>query len=389
MIKALIFDFDGLIMDTESPEVEAWQAIYAEYGQEFPLEIWVRDVVGSTIKNFDPAAHLASLTGQLLDQPALHARAWSRRMEVQDELPALPGVEDYLKTAKRLGLRLGIASSSNHEGWVDKYLRRLELLDLFDAVICREDAARVKPAPDLFLAALKALQVKPEEALVLEDSPNGILAAQQAGLRVVAVPNPTTARGKIGEVDLLLPSLASMPLKWLLEYFNSGIRPETPAEIPAIHAVEAAAFRREPEADLVDLCRKRGRVSLSLVALREKRLVGHILFTPVTLDPSHPGWFGVGLGPVAVLPECQGQGIGSRLIEVGLELCREQGVDFVVLLGNPRYYSRFGFIPASEFGLGNEYGAEDEFQARELKPGVLRGAKGIVKYVPEFKETGC
>ena len=388
MIKALIFDFDGLIMDTETPEVEAWQAVYAQYGQEFPLDAWVRDVVGSTASNLDPAAHLADLTGLDLDLPALHARVSSKRLEIQAGLPALLGVTEMVKTAQRLRLCLGIASSSKHD-WVDKYLRQLQLFDLFDVVICREDVEQSKPAPDLFLAVLKALNVAPQEAVAFEDSPNGILAARRAGIRVVAVPNPTTANGTIGEADLLLPSLSSMPLKHMLEFVNSGVRTETPADIPGVRLVEEAAFGRSAEADLVDLCRDRGRVTLSLVALREKQVVGHVLFTAVTLDPLHPGWFGVGLGPVAVLPECQHQGIGSRLIEFGLELCRQQGADFCVLLGDPRYYSRFGFIPASEFGLGNEYGAHEEFQARELKPGVLRGAKGVVKYVPEFRETGC
>jgi len=388
MIKALIFDFDGLIMDTETPEVEGWQAIYAEYGQEFPLQIWIRDVVGSAVSNFDPAEHLATLTGRAFDLEALHARAYSRRLEKQGQLPALPGVPEYLKAAKRLGLRLAIASSSKH-AWVDTYLRQLELFDSFDVIICGDNVERIKPEPDLFLAALEALKLPPDAALVFEDSPNGILAAKRAGIRVVAVPNPVTKNGMMGDPDLLLPSLTSMPLKHLLEFFNSGIRQETVNDIAAVRQVEESAFGRAAEADLVDLCRQRGRVSLSLVAIREKRLVGHILFTPVTLDPPCPGWFGLGLGPVAVLPDFQRQGIGSRLIEFGLELCREQGIDFVVLLGNPEYYSRFGFIPASEFGLGNEYGVEDEFQARELKPGVLRGARGVVKYVGEFQETGC
>ncbi len=388
MIKALIFDFDGLIMDTETPEVEGWQAIYAEHGQEFPLQVWIRDVVGSAASNFDPAAHLAHLTGQALDLPALRARAYASRLEKQSRLLPLPGVTEFIRVAGRMGLRLAIASSSQH-AWVEKYLQQLSLLDSFEVLICREDAARIKPEPDLFLAALDALKLPAEAALVFEDSPNGILAAKRAGLRVVAVPNPITRHGTMDDPDLLLTSLASMPLKHLLEFFNSGIRQEMPEDIPAVRAVEEAAFGRAAEANLVDLCRQHGRVSLSLVALREQCLVGHILFTPVTLDPPHPGWHGLGLGPVAVLPEFQRQGIGSRLIQFGLEICREQGIDFVVLLGDPGYYSRFGFIPAGEFGLGNEYGAGDEFIVRELRPGVLRGAKAVVKYVPEFRESGC
>ena len=388
MIKALIFDFDGLIMDTESPEVEAWQAIYAEYGQQFPLQQWVRDVVGSAVTNFDPAVHLASLTGLPLDLPDLRARTNSYRLKKQGELSALPGVTDYVKDARRLGLWLAIASSSQH-AWVDGYLRQLSLQDYFSAVICREDVVNIKPEPDLFLAALAALKLEPEEALVLEDSPNGILAARRAGLRVVAVPNPITRHGDMGDPDLQLTSLASMPLNNLLDYFNSGIRQETPADLDSIRTVEEAAFGRSAEADLVDLCRQRGKVSLSLVAVRDQHLVGHILFTPVRLDPPCPGWHGLGLGPVAVLPAFQRMGIGSSLITSGLEMCRQQGIDFIVLLGDPHYYCRFGFIPASEFGLGNEYGAGEEFMVRELRPGVLRGAKGVVKYVEEFSETGC
>jgi HAD superfamily hydrolase (TIGR01509 family) len=388
VIKALIFDFDGLIMDTESPEVEAWQAMYAEYGQEFPLQTWIRDVVGSSAANFDPAAHLAKLTGRTFDLSALYDRARTYRLEEQAKLSALPGVNDYIRDAKRLGLRLAVASSSKRD-WVDGYLRQLGLVDDFDAILCRENVQRIKPEPDLFLAALEALKVRADETLVFEDSPNGVLAARRAGMRVVAVPNPITKHGTIGEADLLLSSLADMPLENLLKRFNSDIHQEAPEDIPGVRLVEEAAFGRTTEADLVDLCRSHGKVSLSLVVMREERVVGHILFTPVTLDPACPGWHGLGLGPVAVLPEFQRTGIGSRLIEAALNICREQGIDFVVLLGNLRYYARFGFIPASEFGLGNEYGAGAEFMARELKPGVLRGANGVVKYVPEFRETGC
>lgn len=219
MIKALIFDFDGLIMDTESPEVQAWQAIYAERGQEFPLQTWVRDVVGSTAANFDPAAHLASLTGQPLDEAGLHARAHAFRLEKQAVAPAMPGVADVVQEARRLGLRLAVASSSKRD-WVERYLRQLGLFDFFEVVKCRQDVERIKPHPDLFLAALTALQVRADEALVFEDSPNGVLAANRAGVRVVAVPNPITAQVEIHGADLLLGSLANMPLEELLEKFR-------------------------------------------------------------------------------------------------------------------------------------------------------------------------
>ncbi len=297
-------------------------------------------------------------------------------------------MEDYLKAAKRLGLQLAVASSSRHE-WVDGYLRQLGLFEFFDAVICRQDVTHIKPDPELFLTALKALQVRAEEALVIEDSPNGILAAKRAGIRVVAVPNPITAHGVMGEPDLQITSLAQIPLENLLKRFNADVRQERPEDIAAVRAVEVAAFGRAAEADLVDLCRQNGKVALSLVLLHEDQVVAHVMFTPVSLDPARPGWMGLGLGPVAVLPEFQRRGLGSRLIEYGLQVCREQGADFVVLLGDPAYYCRFGFIPAGEFGLGNEYGVHEEFMARELRPGVLRGARGIVKYVEEFNQVGC
>jgi HAD superfamily hydrolase (TIGR01509 family) len=215
VIKALIFDFDGLIMDTESPEVEGWQTIYAEHGQEFPFDIWVRDVVGASAANFDPAAHLAAVSSRTLDLPALHSRARAFRLDKQSRLTAMPGVADILQNAKRLGLGLAVASSSRHD-WVDGYLRQLGLFDKFDIILGREDVQHVKPAPDLFLAALAALHIPAGEAVIFEDSPNGVLAANRAGVRVVAVPNPITARVEIRGAEFMLSSLADLPLNEIL-----------------------------------------------------------------------------------------------------------------------------------------------------------------------------
>lgn len=388
MIKALIFDFDGLIMDTELPEVDGWKAIYAENGQEFPLPVWIRDVVGASIANFDPAAHLAAVTGRDLDLAALHARARTYRLQKQATLSALPGVHDYVRTARRLGLHLAVASSSGHD-WVEGYLHQLGLAGDFDVIICREDVRHVKPDPELFLAALATLKLRAEAALVFEDSPNGVLAARRAGLCVVAIPNPTTAHGAIEGASLVLSSLAELPLEDLLKQLDLDVRLETPADIPAIRLVEQQAFNRLAEADLMDLCRQRGKASLSLVGVRAGRISAHILFTPVTLEPRQDGLRGLGLGSIAVLPECQRNGIGSRLMQAGLEMCREQGDDFIVLLGDPHYYARFGFTPAHNFGLSSDHGNDDEFQVLELVPGVLAGAAGQVKYIPEFEETDC
>jgi HAD superfamily hydrolase (TIGR01509 family) len=353
VIKALIFDFDGLIMDTESPAVDGWKAIYSEYGQEFPLDVWIQLVVGSSAANYDAADHLAAITGRNLDLPALRTRAHEYRLQKQSTLTALPGVTDTIKTARRLGLRLAIASGSSHQ-WVEGYLRQLGLLEDFEIIICREDVRYLKPDPEPFLLVLDKLQLGPDETLVFEDSPNGVMAARQAGLRVVVVPNPITELATIQGGSLVLTSLAKTPLKDILKHFDLDIRQETPADIPGIRLVEERAFQRPTEADLVDLCRTRGKVSLSLVAVREADVAGHILFTPVTFEPPNAGLRGLGIGPIAVLPELQLTGIGYRLMHAGLELCREQGCDFIVLLGDPRYYSRFGFTPARTFNLTSD-----------------------------------
>lgn len=220
MIKSLIFDFDGLIMDTETAEVEGWQEVYRQYGQEFPLKIWVREVVGSTSANFDPAVYLTSLIGQQVDSAVLHARTRAVRLAKQAVLSPMPGVIEIIQAAQDLDLSLAIASSSGHE-WVEGYLRQLGILSAFGVIKCREDVKQVKPHPDLFLAVLQALELNPEEALVFEDSPNGILAAKRAGLRVVAVPNPVTVHGDMDGADLRLASLKETSLAEILEWANS------------------------------------------------------------------------------------------------------------------------------------------------------------------------
>jgi HAD superfamily hydrolase (TIGR01509 family) len=388
MIRFLIFDFDGLILDTETPDFTAWQEIYAEYGCSMSIHDWGQIIGGTGFSDFDAVSAIEQQTGRALDRAALNARWRKRGDELIAAQPVLPGVRDYLDAARALGLHLAIASSSDH-AWVDGHLKRLGLWDYFEAVLCSEDVRRTKPDPELFVKALAALGVRADEALVFEDSPNGVKAAKAAGIRVVAVPNPLTEQLAITGADLTLASLADLPLRDLLLRFNLTVRQELPADLPGIRSVNRAAFPTEAEANLVDLVRERGNLTLSLVAVDGGKIVGQVMFSPVTLEPDHRGLRGVGLGPVAVLPEMQGRGVGSRLIESGLEICRRRGYDFVVLLGDPRYYSRFGFIPAAEFGLANEYGAGEEFQARELKPGALKGTRALARYVPEFGKAGC
>ena len=164
-----------------------------------------------------------------------------------------------------------------------------------------------------------------------------------------------------------------------------AVRPETPEDIAAIYWVEEQAFSRPGEAQLVDLLRAAGKATISLVAEIDGVLAGHVLFSPVAITPEPRPLAGLGLGPVAVLPEYQRRGIGSRMIVQGLDLCRQLRADYSVVLGNPRYYSRFGYTRASLFGLGNEYGVDEPFMAQEFWPGALSGAAGLVKYQPEFE----
>ena len=116
--------------------------------------------------------------------------------------------------------------------------------------------------------------------------------------------------------------------------------------------------------------------------------MGHVLFSPVSFSPSQPQIRALGLAPLAVLPECQNQGIGTQLSFEGLRRSLDGGWQVVVVLGHPNYYPRFGFRPASVIGLGNEYGADEAFMAIELEPGILKGIKAVACYGPEFKETG-
>src|SRR5438477_3372617 len=168
-----------------------------------------------------------------------------------------------------------------------------------------------------------------------------------------------------------------------------AIRIETPDDSAAIQEVHTRAFAGPVEAKLVKLISERKKAVISLVALNDGKVVGHILFSRVTIAKSPATFNAVGLAPVAVLPEFQRKGIGSALIREGLERCKQAGYHAVVLIGDPAYYSRFGFVRAADFGLQNEYGVHDEFMVLPLHDGALEGVAGTVKYLPEFREAEC
>lgn len=214
MIRLIVFDFDGLILDTEVPDFEGWREIFRDHGCRLSLPEWA-PCVGTAPGAFDPCARLEALLGRPVDRDALrraHRARYAERLATQ---PLLPGVTDYIAAARRLGLTLGLASSSAR-AWVTGHLARFGLEDAFDCVKCADDVLRAKPEPDLYDAVLAATGRAAAEAVALEDSPNGILAAKRAGLYCVAVPNPVTRALPLEGADLRLASLADVPLEELL-----------------------------------------------------------------------------------------------------------------------------------------------------------------------------
>jgi len=212
-VRAIVFDFDGLILDTEGPVYRSWLEVYEAHGEELPFERWVQ-IVGSTNKRFHPQRYLEERLGRPLE-PAVLQRRLGRRTEMIEGLDLLPGVEAHLEAAKSLGLKLGVASSSTRE-WVTGHLSRLGILDRFDCVVCRDEVAEAKPEPDLYIAVLACLEVDASEAFAVEDSPHGITAAKLAGLRCVAVPNPITAGLDLTQADLVVTSLADITVAELI-----------------------------------------------------------------------------------------------------------------------------------------------------------------------------
>ena len=214
-VRALIFDFDGLILDTETPAYQAWAEIYREHGYELPIETWL-DYIGRESGWFDALAHLESLAGPLADREAVRARRNARRLELVTAATEAEGLRELLAAARRAGLKLAVATSSRRE-WVGEHIDRLGLTPLFDHLQFKTDELAAKPAPDLYLAACAALGVRPDEAIAIEDSRHGIAGAKSAGLRCVCVPNGLTALMDLSAADLRCASLREVPLAALLE----------------------------------------------------------------------------------------------------------------------------------------------------------------------------
>jgi len=219
-IRGLLFDFDGLIIDTETASRAGWEWLYRQQGHELPLDLWAT-LIGTIGAEFDPLAHLEELVGRpLLPEELDAARAHEMSLIEAEELR--PGIAGYLEESERLGLKRAIVSTSTRR-WIDMHLARLEQVIEWDAFVTAElDESRAKPRPTLYLEALELLGVAAGEAVAFEDSPNGITAAKAAGIFVVAVPNTVTRDLGLDEADLVLDSLAELPPDELLSRLDGS-----------------------------------------------------------------------------------------------------------------------------------------------------------------------
>lgn len=206
--KAVLFDFDGVLVDTEWAIYDAWHRTFQENGQQLPLEVYTQ-CIGSDFNTWSPKTHLEELTGSAFDWHDLdHKRQQRIEHDLIGEGP-MPGAVELLETLTALGIPRAVVSSSSHH-WVDGWLDRLDLRRHFDEVVCRGDAARIKPAPDLYLEAAKRFGLDPAECLVIEDSLNGVKAAIAAGMPVWAVPNRVTACLDFSLAEAVLSDLSTV-----------------------------------------------------------------------------------------------------------------------------------------------------------------------------------
>ena len=213
MIRGLIFDFDGLIIDTETPLIDAYAAVHAKHSVPFDRANFLRSV-GHADYAFDPWHGFSPHA----DRAALELERRTIKDELMLQQKVLPGIVELLDAAQARGLRIGVASNSHHD-WVEPHLRRIGLHDRFEFFACREDAPSPKPEPDLYKLVLNRFAIRGHEAIALEDSQTGVLAGKRANLWVVAVPGESTAHHDFSRADLQVKSLAEVTLDDLIERF--------------------------------------------------------------------------------------------------------------------------------------------------------------------------
>lgn len=220
MIKAFIFDFDGLILDTETPLFQAWQEIFQTYGLSLSMREWA-GFLGHSADPEEPYIALEEHLRRPIDREDLHSRQVRREAELLSSQEIMSGVESLIHEAKSSGMKLAVASSSDRK-WVIEHLSRLDLIHYFDIIKCAEDVTHTKPEPDLYIAALEALGVAAGEAIALEDSLHGVNAAKAAGIFCVAVPNLITKNVRMEQADVVLDSLSGISLDDLQAMASNG-----------------------------------------------------------------------------------------------------------------------------------------------------------------------
>jgi HAD superfamily hydrolase (TIGR01509 family) len=217
-IRAFLFDFDGLILDTETASRAGWEWLYREHGHELPADKWAT-VVGTT-GAWSPMDHLEELVGEPLEREALNERRYAHELTLIEAETLRPGIAEYIDAADRLELKRAIVSSSSRR-WIDMHLARLERAFGWQAIVTADrDNARAKPSPTMYLEALELLEVTATEAVAFEDSPNGIRAAKAAGIYTVGIPNSVTRDYGLDEADLVLDSLAELAPDELVARFS-------------------------------------------------------------------------------------------------------------------------------------------------------------------------
>jgi beta-phosphoglucomutase-like phosphatase (HAD superfamily) len=225
-IRALLFDFDGTLWDSESAVFDAYRRLYAAHGHDLPVDAWAAGV--GTLGGFDPVADLEARLGHELRQAAADGASWDRVVGSLDEIGLRPGVRAYVDEAVTRGLALGIVSSNDRD-WVEEHLRRLDVADVWGVITTADgDMERAKPSPAMYLEALAALDAAASEAVAIEDSPNGIASAKAAGVFCLAVPNEVTAGLDLSAADLAVDSLDDLPLAELLEAASASRGAEEP-----------------------------------------------------------------------------------------------------------------------------------------------------------------
>lgn len=212
-LQSLIFDFDGLVVDTEKPGFDSWNEIYADFGQSLTLDDW-RGATGY-VGGFDPGVHLETLLGRKLDWQNLASRRDARNWELTLKQGVLPGIRELMLAAADADIPVGVASNSGF-GWVNDGLERLGLRNFVRAIVTRDMVLNPKPAPDVYLKTAETLQVSPAFSVALEDSEPGCRAAKAAGMRAVVVPNQFSERQDLSVADLVVPSAKVLSLEQLV-----------------------------------------------------------------------------------------------------------------------------------------------------------------------------